>query len=58
MVLRNARDLGRDTFPCVNWGPVGMTQGVQIIQSEWKVSPVIPIKISKKLSGFLESPLS
>lgn len=26
---------GGDTFPCVNWGPVGMTQGVHIIQSEW-----------------------
>lgn len=58
MVLRNARDLGRDIFLCVNWGPVGMTQGVHIIQSEWKVSPVIPIKISQKPSGFLESPFS
>ena len=34
-----------------------MTQGVHLIQSEWKVRPVVPIKISKKLSGFLESPL-
>lgn len=58
MVLRNARDLGRDIFLCVNWGPVGMTQAVHIIQLEWKVSPVIPIKISQKLSAFLESPLS
>ena len=44
-------------FLCVNWEPVGMTQGVYLIQSEWKVRPVVPIKISKKLSGFLESPL-